>query len=202
MSIYFLQSSDFSIENGKLAINMGGITLVMFYSQKCSYCMTFLPEFKKLPSNMMGVNFALCSVDDPKKMVVQMSHHTTTPIKNVPKFLLYNDGIPQVEYNGQRNRQSVIAFLEEVLPSLNQRSAFTRPRRTRQDEVQMQMPQQSQMVQPPRQNMQVQSPQQVQQPYTISPQGGVKEYATSYGRPYNTINEEEFLEYEKAYSKK
>lgn len=36
--------------------------------------------------------------------------------------------------------------------------------------------------------------------YTISPTTGVKEYANSYGRPYNTTSEAEYLEYEQAYN--
>jgi len=35
--------------------------------------------------------------------------------------------------------------------------------------------------------------------YKITPNTGVKEYETSYGRPYNTLNERDFLDYEQAY---
>ena len=33
----------------------------------------------------------------------------------------------------------------------------------------------------------------------IDPETGVKEYKTSYGRPYNIGTEKDFIEYEKAY---
>lgn len=41
----------------------------------------------------------------------------------------------------------------------------------------------------------------VKEPFVITPLTGVKQYESSYGRPYNTINEQEFLEYEGAYIK-
>lgn len=197
MSLYYLNASDFSQENGHLAANIGGISFIMFHSQRCSHCVNFLPEFKMLPNAIRGVNFCLCSVDDGNSVVVQMSRQSSTPIDAVPKFILYSDGIPYVEYNGQRSRQAVVGFLQEIISKLNQKQSFTRPRRSRQ---QPEMPQQMQNapmgpgLSKPSALAAPQAPPQdsTNKPYTVTPSTGVKEYETSYGRPYNTLNEQDF----------
>lgn len=234
-NIIYLNAGDFRSENGNLMANLGGLTLVMFHSQRCNYCINFLPVFKTLPGSIMGVNFGLFCVDNENKYIVEMSKQSSTPIVSVPKFILYTDGMPNVEYSGQRSRQGIIAFLQEIITKLNQKQSFTRPHRTRQQMPPQQMQQQMapQMPQqqmypaappaPPPQpypqpmqapmpppgfaasggpsrppGMQATAPQGAT-PYKIVPTTGVKEYETSYGRPFNTTNEADFLEYENAY---
>lgn len=215
-TIYYLNASDFGQEAGNLVANIGGITFVMFHSQRCSHCINFVPEFKRLPGTIRGVNFGICGVDDNNRMVVQMSKESTTPISAVPKFILYNDGIPYVEYSGQRSRQAILGFLQEIISKLNQKQSFTRPRRSRQEQPMQQMP--VGMGQPASAGMPSmdqgtggptrpsgvmggtgQEPDKASNTYRITPTTGVKEYETSYGRPYNTLNESDFLEYENAY---
>ncbi len=207
MSIHYLNANDFSQEGGHLAANIGGITFVMFHSQQCSYCPKFIPEFTQLPHAIRGINFGLCSVDGANRIIVQLSQNSSTPIKSVPKFILYNDGIPYIEYNGQRNRQAILKFLQEIISKLNQKQVFTRPRRSRQaQEMPMPTPvepQPSGSEGPTRPGGVMggtgQDKGTANQPYRITPTTGVKEYDTSYGRPYNTLNESDFLEYENAY---
>lgn len=205
-NIYYLSSTDFNLENGNLVANIGGLSFIMFHSMKCSHCQNFIPEFKNLNGSIRGVNFGLCSVDNNNNVIAQWSKQSSTPITAVPKFILYNDGIPYIEYSGQRNSQAVIGFLQDVIGKLNQKQSFTRPRRTReqvpQQEIQ-QLPQRfdqqmpSQYQQAPQQQQQQQAPQTAA--FKITPSTGVKEYETSYGRPYNTLNEQDFLSYESAY---
>lgn len=198
-SIHYLNANEFGQENGHLVANVGGITFVMFHSNNCTHCMNFLPEFKQLPAMIRGVNFGLCNVDGANRQIVQMSKQSSTPITAVPKFILYNDGLPYVEYSGQRSRQAVLGFLQDIIGKLNQKQTFTRPRRTRQQQPPMQQPVGG-MPQAPQGPPQQQPQQQQQNPnYVVSPTTGVKEYETSYGRPYNTLNEQEFLAYESAY---
>lgn len=186
MSIYYLNSNDFSKEGNHLVANIGGLSFVMFHSQKCTYCPKFIPEFRQLPMMMKGMNFGLCSVDEGNRIIVEWSQNSTTPIKSVPKFILYNDGIPFIEYNGPRTLQSTLSFLQDVIGKLNSKQVFTRPKRTRQQ--QPESPQQQPIA-----------PATMDQSYKISPATGVKEYETSYGLPYNMTNEREFIEYENAY---
>lgn len=206
MSVYYLNANDFGQENNHLAASIGGLTLIMFHSQRCGHCIKFLPEFKTLPGTIDGVNFGVCNVDAGNRVIVEMSKSSTTPITSVPKFILYNDGIPAVEYSGQRSRQAIIGFLQEIISKLNHKQMFTRPQRSRQMQGGMQggiqggMQGGGQLPHP--------LPQPAGRPaeqsngnstYKITPSTGVKEYETSYGRPYNTLNEVDFLEYENAY---
>lgn len=197
-SIYFLNSGDFGQQGNHLAaITMPGISLVMFHTTTCSHCIKFIPEFKMLPGTIRGVNFGLCNVDDDNRQLVAMAKHSTTPITSVPKFVLYNEGMPYVEYSGQRNIQAIAGFLQEMISKLGEKQTFTRPRRTRQP-----MDQQPNSAGPTRPTtmMDVNQDQQASNAaYKITPSTGVKEYETSYGRPYNTLNESDFLEYEGAY---
>jgi len=195
-TIYYLTLDDI-VPNGKnLCVNISGITFVMFYSQKCGHCNKFKPEYHKLVNSFKGVNFGMFCVDDKNSVIVGMSQNTTTPITVVPKFILYYEGIPHVEYNGHKNFQAVASFLNTIISQLKTQS-FAKPRRTRQ-EYDSNI---NNAVQPPR--AQMQPPQQKQpdqnQGYTIAETTGVKLYETSYGRPYNTLNEQEFLAAEKAY---
>lgn len=164
---------------------------------------------------MVGLNFGTCCVDDANRGVVEMSKQSSTPINSVPKFILYVEGRPYVEYSGQRSRPAILAFLQEISAKINQSLSFARPRRTRQQEmpqqqapqIMMQQQQQHMQMAPPPPQARVQQPRgggghELTNPNStvkIAPNTGVKEYETSYGRPYNTTNEMDFLEYERAY---
>lgn len=187
-TLHYLNVGDFATRGKTLVLNMQGLTFVMFTSNRCIHCTKFAPEFRMLPNTMRGVNFAVCNVDGNNNQIVQMASTTTTPFKGVPKFILYNDGMPFVEYNGQRSHQAVIQFLQEMIGKLDQKQSFTaKPMRSRQGMGMEQQQQQQQM------------PQQAPPRFKLNENTQVKEYETSYGRPYNTTNETEFLEAESAY---
>jgi len=190
-TIQYLEQNDFQVLNGHLCVNIEGILLVMFTASNCAHCKRFVPEFMTLPKRMNGIKFGLCSLDGPNRAVAIQSQQTSTQISDVPRFYLYNQGRPVAEYTGARNIQSIISFIEELLPQLQH--SFMQQRRTRQ-------PQQSQQPQP--QRYERQQNQQESDVVRISPETGVKEYRTSYGRPYNSANEKDFLEYERAYLNK
>lgn len=195
-TIYYLNANDFSQEGNHMVANIGGLTLIMFHSQRCTHCVNFIPVFKSLPNSIRGINFGLCSVDNANKDIIRMSQNSSTPIKAVPKFILYNDGLPYVEYSGQRSQQAIVSFLQEITNKLNQKQSFTqRPLRSRQN-MGDGMP-----SRPMTNQGQVQPEQTHNQSFKITPSTGVKEYETSYGRPYNTLNERDFLDYENAYRK-
>lgn len=193
-NIYYMNSNDFGMEGSHLVANIGGLTFIMYHSQRCNHCINFLPVFKSLPNYIKGINLGICCVDNDNHSVIERSLSSSTPIKAVPKFILYNDGIPYVEYTGLRNIQSIINFLNDIIAKLDQKQNFVRPRRhisQQQEQHTPQLPSQVNNRQP-----------EEQKKYSITPSTGVKEYETSYGRPYNTTNENEFLEYESAYKQK
>jgi hypothetical protein len=184
----YLNVQDFSLDSGKLVLNLNGISLVMFESKDCEHCKKFVADYSKLPGTIIGINFGRCSLDGANRQIAKMAERTTTPLKTVPKFILYNDGTPYAEYSGTRSFQGITSFLTEIMSKLGQKQSFSvPPQRNRQ--IQQQMPrQQQQMPQEPE-----------REPWKITPSTGVREYETSYGLPYNAGNEAIFLEYERAY---
>lgn len=181
MSLIYLNANDFR-NNGKyLGINIRGMTLVLFHSQKCQHCLTFLPEYKTCVNLIQGVKFGLCCVDDANRSIVQASKNSSTPITSVPKFLLYNDGMPIAEYTGARNKQNIYSFLMDIAQKFNQKQTFTAKPVSQQP--QQQTPQQ---------------PQQEKQNFTLDPNTNVRVYENSYGKPYN-MTDDEYILYDNAY---
>lgn len=210
--VHFLNANDFGLNQGHLMTKVNGILFVMFTTKDCRYCHEFMPIFQSLQGTVVGMNFGVCNVDGQNRVLVEMSLNSSTPIKGAPTFILYNNGVPFANYKGARTQQSVMAFIREMISKINQSSQFSsqppqQVLRSRQNpgmtqaqslpqshqgrvnpEFQQQMTGQSQMPQPAQAKK-----------YTLSPTTGVKEFETSYGRPYNTTNEQEFLDYEQAY---
>lgn len=210
--IYTLTSDHFTVDNGALQINMMGITFCMFWSRSCQHSPKIIPEFQKLLNVVSGINLALMCIDDQQRKIVQMASRSSTPFKHVPTFIIYHDGTPVATYDGAGTLVGFSNFLKEIIPKIKQQEQ-ARPVRTRISE-----PQQPDMQPPMRQlnppntqqygQGQPQGPPQGQQGgrqqpgtgrFTINPSTQVKEYESSYGRPYNTANEAEFLESEAAY---
>jgi len=223
MSIYYLTSEEFSVEDRKLAIGLPGTTLVMYTTKGCTHCIKYLPEYKMLPKRMTGITFAICDLDE-NRGISRMSQTTVTPIDKVPKLILYINGLPKAVYSGTRNNAEIMKFIQEVLSTLNQKQSAAvdprvqaHPNQPQQSQQQQQharhiqnAPQPSQQQAfsqsfpaPPRQPMHSAGGQQSQQDnrFRIVPSTGVKEYDASYGRPYNTANEADYLESVAAYNK-
>lgn len=226
MSIYYLSADEFSVENGRLAIALPGTALVMYTTKTCMHCIKFIPEYKMLPKRMTGITIAICDLDD-NRGISRMSQTTLTPIDKVPKIILYVNGLPKAVYSGVRNNNEIIKFIQEVMSTLTQRQAVD-PRVQAHPNQHAQPQQPMQHAIPMHQQPQQQFPQQqagpqsafpapprhAQHPSTgggggqsegnrfrIVPTTGVKEYDASYGRPYNTANEADYLESLAAYQK-
>jgi len=202
MSVYYLGADDFGQEQGHLVTSSPGLLLVMFTSRNCKYCDDFMPEFKGLPRAVQGVNFGICNVDDKNRAVLQMARNSSTPITGVPKFILYHEGMPYVEYTGGRTTQDVLRFLKEIFTKLNHKRQFDQPRRTRGQTAIGNPPGGPGAMPPPQQQplpARGQGGMQQKPGFTLNPSTGVKEFETSYGRPYNMLNDADFLAYESAY---
>lgn len=212
MSLYQLTPQDFSLQGNTLKSQVQGYSFVMFMTQNCQFCHEFLPQLKNIPGYLPGVTIAVCSVDGAGSQIHKMSLNSTTQIKAAPTFIFYNNGLPFAEYKGSRTAQDVINFINGMIDKCQRSMQQTQSQqqqtqlRTRADNntIQRQMPQieprSTGQLQPPGiQQPIMQQPQQQGPKYTICQATGVKEFETSYGRPYNTTNDQEFLDYEKAY---
>jgi hypothetical protein len=210
-SVYSLTTQDFVLQENTLLNTIQGYSFVMFMTEKCTFCHQFMPQFRTLPGKLYGVTFAVCSVDGQNAEIHKMSLSSTSPIKNAPTFIFYNNGVPFAEYKGERNVAKVVAFIQGAVGECQRQAQQTQQQQPQQLRSRIQTPSQA-----PNEFIQRQMPQipgrapvvsqhQAQAPavtYKISPTTGVKEFETSYGRPYNTTNDQEFLDYERAYLEK
>lgn len=195
---YYLNVEDFQLNNNTLTNNISGVSLIMFYTQSCPHSNAFMPQYQSLQGSIVGINFGLCCLDGKNHQLSKMSLSSSTPIKGVPKFILYTDGTPFAEYTGQRNRQAILKFLNDIVVQLKQKQSFTKPQRSRQEPLVT-----PGRIAPPNARGAAPTPGQgATTQYKITPSTGVKEYETSYGLPYNAGNEANFLEYENAYFNK
>ena len=192
MSLSYLDKDDFQILNNYLCINVEGAILVMFTSSSCVHCQKFMPEFIKLPKVFNGVKFGVCSLDGQNRKIAIDSHQTQNPITDVPRFFLYYQGNPVAEYTGVRNLNHIVNFLQDVLAKIQksfgqQSTSFNQRSRVQSNQ------------QTPSSNNNSSPPSNDYNNYIRLSSDGVKEYRTSYGRPYNVANEQDFLEMERAY---
>ena len=196
MSVYSLNVQDFNLQGNTLLTTVQGFSFVMFMTQNCKFCHQFMPQFRSLPTQVYGVIFAICSVDGQNAEIHRMSLNSTSPIKNAPTFIFYNNGVPFAEYKGARVLKNVVDFIQGAVSECQRQTPPVQHNtlRSRENTVQRQMPH----IEPQRVNAQMPA-QAAATTYKISPTTGVKEFETSYGRPYNTANDQEFLDYEKAY---
>jgi len=201
MSLLYFNKDDFIIsksESGdKLCVNCDGVVLVLFTAKNWPNSMQFTHEYATLPHKVNGIKFAVCELNDAEIQIAKMSLTTTTPIKDVPRFILYIKGYPQLAYTGPHTIAGIIDFLKDVIPKIQQSFINNQQKEIRQQQQQQQQQYHHEDYQENRMPTQTMSKNDEQ--YEISPQTRVKVYKTSYGRPYNIINENVFLEYEKAY---
>jgi len=137
--IFFLTSNDFQVktspsdENEKLLCIKNdestmqlreGLTLILFYSNNCSYCDNLISEYKRLPTNLLGVNYGMINLNNHPN-VVNMSNESISPIKYVPMLTLYLHGLPYVEYEGENTLEAIKAFILKISEKLNTVTSFT-----------------------------------------------------------------------------
>ena len=127
-NLLFLSASDFNIKQGTkgllLCHEMQHVSLVLFYSPRCSYCAHLIPIFKSLPKVVSGCQFAMINVS-LNKNVVDMSHQTVAPIKYVPYIVLYVNGSPYLEYKGEYNLELIRDFIIDTYKHIQNNVSFT-----------------------------------------------------------------------------
>jgi hypothetical protein len=100
--LYYIETSDFSIQPSQrgdgniLCHSISGISVVLFYNNRCENSKKYLQIFKKIPVN--NVHFGLVNLDS-QVGVVKMSYQTKYPIKYVPLIFIYYNGMPYASYN-------------------------------------------------------------------------------------------------------
>ena len=122
--LLFLTSKDFSIGKSSdgqvLCVHIQGFSLMLFYSEKCKYCKTLIPIFKKLPVTVGGCQFGMINVN-ANKSCIEMSKDTIAPIQYVPYIVMYSDGKPCMTYKGPQDAAIISRFVVEVAKGIRSR---------------------------------------------------------------------------------
>lgn len=112
----YLEDKDFHIEQGKsgnlLCTNISGMSLKFFFTEKCNYCRSSLPEIHSLNGRFNCI-IALVNVGKYPN-VVRMSNQTISPITVVPFIMLYINGKPYIRYHGDRTAEAISKFITEI----------------------------------------------------------------------------------------
>ena len=116
-SLLFLSTDDFSLSKGEnggvMHHEIGGFSLILFYSTKCVHCQKIIPLFKRLPDIVNGCQFGMINVS-MNKSLLGMSMSSSTPIKYVPLIILYINGRPYMRYEGPPDENDIRRFILEV----------------------------------------------------------------------------------------
>jgi thiol-disulfide isomerase/thioredoxin len=119
MSVQFLQTKDFEVENEYLKTKLGGFALILFYTTDCPHCKPIIPLFHNLPSLINGCKFALVNIRGNRSLV-GMSKETKVPLEFVPSAILYYNHLPYRRYNQPYTADHIQKFLEESAKKINQ----------------------------------------------------------------------------------
>jgi thioredoxin-like negative regulator of GroEL len=93
---------------------------MLFYSEKCKFCKTLIPIFKKLPGTVGGCQFGMINVN-ANKSCIEMSKQTIAPIQYVPYIVMYSDGKPCMTYKGPQDAAIISRFVVEVAKGIKSR---------------------------------------------------------------------------------
>ena len=128
MSLLFLQTEDFGINNGTkgpiMCHNIRGLSLVLFYSTNCQHSRNLIPIFKRLPGQLGGCQFGMINVSKEKN-IIAMSKSTISEIKYVPLMILYVSGRPFIRYDGPHEESEINRFIREVSSKIQSKEKFT-----------------------------------------------------------------------------
>jgi len=153
MSVRFLNDRCFANAEGQLVLvnpqngqYIPGACFVMFFSPNCPVCQQVSPDFDNLSRSIQGMTFGKLDINQAPN-THQISQFTSTPLVEVPTYILYLDGFPQ-QYRGQMDSRSMAMFLNNILRP--QQQPARRPVSVMMPQQQPQRPQQQQMRPPVR----------------------------------------------------
>lgn len=124
-----LGTENFFMAGKSLNIDIQGITLVFFKSERCQGCAMFDQVFNQIAKEDRRLNYATIDLSHHQS-VVQMSKSSTTEIRKVPHVILYDQGRPHARFTGDKTIKGIRDFLGTILPSLLQRqpqASFVQP---------------------------------------------------------------------------
>ena len=117
MSVAHLSDQNFVSANGGRVLqlnNIPGLSIVMFKTEGCGHCRTFTSKFQNVAKQELRVRHFFASVDKYRR-IVGMAQTTNTPVRAVPMFVFYVNGLPKAKYNGNQTEEALLAFLNKMV---------------------------------------------------------------------------------------
>lgn len=112
-----LTQQDFSVRLGTrgpiLCTNVDGLFFVLFYTHTCGFCQTLFPVFNQLSQTIRGCRFGAVNVGQNID-IPRMSLQTIAPIRYVPFIIVYWNGKPYMQYDGERSYPALRNFAIQV----------------------------------------------------------------------------------------
>lgn len=109
----FLSSKDFNIQNNTLFLDIPKYSLVLFWSNSCTYCAKAKAVMQQLNNQINGCNFALCNLDE-NKGVIKMCVDSGIALDHVPFFVFFANKNPYMVYSGPIETKTISSFILEV----------------------------------------------------------------------------------------
>ncbi len=130
MSMQYLEGQDFYVMNTergpKLCLRSRNLTVVFFFVARCPVSSRLMPEYQQLSMEVPNVEFAAIDLDMCPD-VAQMTHQTSEPIEEVPRFIMYYGGTPYAVYEGKYNGYGIRRFITTCLNSTKSKQQFYQP---------------------------------------------------------------------------
>jgi len=125
-SLVSLTQQDFGIRLGTrgpiLCTNVDGLFFVLFYDHQCQFCQHLFPVFNQLSETIRGCRFGAVNVRAAgNREIPRMSLQTIAPIRYVPFIIVYWNGKPYMQYDGERSYPALKEFAIKVGMTVAQR---------------------------------------------------------------------------------
>jgi thioredoxin-like negative regulator of GroEL len=116
-SLLYLTPNDFDAKMHHKILNT---SIVLFYATTCQHSLHLLPIFKRLPKTINGAcQVGLFNVGFYNE-IIPRSQTTDTPITYVPYIVLYNNGVPLIQYEGEQEEAAIVEFIKSMMDKLKQ----------------------------------------------------------------------------------
>jgi hypothetical protein len=97
----------------ELTTRLKGNCLILYYTNECRFCKPLLEVFRVLSRSKLPSNFGIINLTNNMN-IVALSKRTSKPIEYVPLMIFYVDGMPLMEYNGEKDIESISKFIVQI----------------------------------------------------------------------------------------
>jgi hypothetical protein len=103
-----------------LTTRIKGNCLILYYTNECNFCKPILENFRYLVRGRLPCTFGIMNLTNNMD-VVALSKRTQNPIEYVPLVVFYVDGMPLLEYTGEKDIDSITKFINHMTTDISKR---------------------------------------------------------------------------------